>query len=55
MLIENGVSEAVQSGKVEVAASSVLVTLDKRAHNPNLVASGLTTHPPRRLASVARS
>jgi hypothetical protein len=33
------------SGKVEVAASSVLVTLDKRAHNPYLVASGLTNHP----------
>ena len=30
------------SGKVEVTATSVLVTLDKRAHNPYLVASGLT-------------
>ena len=30
------------SGKVEVTASSVVVTLDKRAHNPYLVASGLT-------------
>jgi hypothetical protein len=29
------------SGKVEVS-SSVVVTLDKRAHNPYLVASGLT-------------
>jgi len=29
------------SGKVEVTASSVVVTLDKRAHNPYLVASGL--------------
>jgi hypothetical protein len=30
------------SGKVEVTAASVVVTLDKRAHNPYLVASGLT-------------
>jgi len=30
------------SGKVEITATSVLVTLDKRAHNPYLVASGLT-------------
>ena len=30
------------SGKVEVTATSVVVTLDKRAHNPYLVASGLT-------------
>jgi hypothetical protein len=30
------------SGKVEVTANSVVVTLDKRAHNPYLVASGLT-------------
>jgi len=29
------------SGKVEVTATSVVVTLDKRAHNPYLVASGL--------------
>jgi len=33
------------SGKVEVKASSVVVTLDKRAHNPYLVASGLTDSP----------
>jgi len=30
------------SGKVEITAASVVVTLDKRAHNPYLVASGLT-------------
>ena len=30
------------SGKVEITASTVVVTLDKRAHNPYLVASGLT-------------
>ncbi len=29
------------SGKAEVTANSVVVTLDKRAHNPYLVASGL--------------
>jgi hypothetical protein len=33
------------SGKVEVNATSVVVTLDKRAHNPYLVASGLTDQP----------
>ena len=30
------------SGKVEITGTSVVVTLDKRAHNPYLVASGLT-------------
>jgi hypothetical protein len=30
------------SGKVEITETSVVVTLDKRAHNPYLVASGLT-------------
>jgi hypothetical protein len=30
------------SGKVEITSTSVVVTLDKRAHNPYLVASGLT-------------
>lgn len=33
------------SGKVEITATSVVVTLDKRAHNPYLVASGLTDRP----------
>jgi hypothetical protein len=33
------------SGKVEINESSVVVTLDKRAHNPYLVASGLTERP----------
>ncbi len=33
------------SGKVEVTATSVVVTMDKRAHNPYLVASGLTDQP----------
>jgi hypothetical protein len=33
------------SGKVEVTATSVVVTLDKRAHNPYLVASGLAAQP----------
>jgi hypothetical protein len=33
------------SGKVEITAQSVIVTLDKRAHNPYLVASGLTNQP----------
>ena len=33
------------SGKVEITGSSVVVTLDKRAHNPYLVASGLADRP----------
>jgi hypothetical protein len=33
------------SGKVEITPTSVVVTLDKRAHNPYLVASGVTTRP----------
>ena len=33
------------SGKVEVTATSVVVTLDKRAHNPYLAASGLADQP----------
>ena len=33
------------SGKADVNTSSVVVTLDKRAHNPYLVASGLTDSP----------
>src|SRR6266446_328344 len=33
------------SGKVEVTTTSVVVTLDKRAHNPYLVASGLADQP----------
>lgn len=33
------------SGKVQIGPTSVLVTLDKRAHNPYLVASGLTENP----------
>ena len=33
------------SGKVEINAASVVVTLDKRAHNPYLVASGITDRP----------
>ena len=33
------------SGKVEVSATFVVVTLDKNAHNPYLVASGLADHP----------
>jgi hypothetical protein len=33
------------SGKVEVTTESVVVSLDKRAHNPYLVASGLTDKP----------
>jgi hypothetical protein len=33
------------SGKVEVRPTEVIVTLDKRAHNPYLVASGLTKQP----------
>src|SRR6266571_4007736 len=32
------------SGKVEITSTSVVVTLDKRAHNPYLVASGLAGH-----------
>ena len=35
------------SGKVEITATSVVVTLDKRAHNPYLVASGLSEKPTR--------
>ena len=34
-------------GKVEVTATSVVVTLDERAHNPYLVASGLADKPTR--------
>lgn len=33
------------SGKVEITTDAVVVTLDKRAHNPYLVASGLTDRP----------
>jgi hypothetical protein len=33
------------SGKVEITSNSVVVTIDKRAHNPYLVASGLIAHP----------
>jgi hypothetical protein len=33
------------SGKVEIQAEDVVVTLDKRAHNPFLVASGLADKP----------
>jgi hypothetical protein len=33
------------SGKVEITSASVMVTLDKRAHNPYLVASGLADQP----------
>jgi hypothetical protein len=33
------------SGKVEITGASVVVTLDKRAHNPYLVASGLADQP----------
>jgi hypothetical protein len=33
------------SGKVDVTATSVVVTLDKRAHNPYLVASGFADQP----------
>lgn len=33
------------SGKVEVTAPTVVVTIDKRAHNPYLVASGLADQP----------
>jgi hypothetical protein len=33
------------SGKVEIGPKTVIVTLDKRAHNPYLVASGLTNRP----------
>jgi hypothetical protein len=35
------------SAKVEVEAERVVVTIDKRAHNPYLVASGLTDKPAR--------
>ena len=33
------------SGNVEITGASVVVTLDKRAHNPYLVASGLADQP----------
>ena len=33
------------SAKVDITATSVVVTLDKRAHNPYLVASGITDRP----------
>jgi hypothetical protein len=33
------------SGKVEVKATPAVVTLDKRAHNPYLAASGLADQP----------
>jgi hypothetical protein len=33
------------SGKVEITAQSVVVTLDQRARNPYLVANGLSNQP----------
>jgi hypothetical protein len=33
------------SAKVEIEAARVIVTMDKRAHNPYLVASGLADKP----------
>src|SRR5208283_5796817 len=33
------------SGKVEIETARVIVTIDKRAHNPYLVASGLADRP----------
>jgi hypothetical protein len=33
------------SATVQIADEQVIVTLDKRAHNPYLVASGLADHP----------
>jgi hypothetical protein len=33
------------SGKMEITSPSVVVTIDKRAHNPYLVASGLADQP----------
>lgn len=33
------------TGKVEIERSQIIVTLDKRAHNPYLVDSGLADHP----------
>lgn len=33
------------SAKIDVEAERVVVTFDKRAHNPYLVASGLTDKP----------
>jgi hypothetical protein len=33
------------TGKVEIEDRRVVVTLDKRAHNPLLVDSGLADHP----------
>jgi hypothetical protein len=33
------------SGKVEITENSVLVTIDKRAHNPYLVAAGMAAQP----------
>jgi hypothetical protein len=33
------------SATVQVGNEEVIVTLDKRAHNPYLVASGLADHP----------
>jgi hypothetical protein len=33
------------SATVQVGNEAVIVTLDKRAHNPYLVASGLADHP----------
>jgi hypothetical protein len=33
------------SGNVEITGASVVVTLDKRVHNPYLVASGLADQP----------
>ena len=33
------------AGKVQIENSQIVVTLDKRAHNPYLVDSGLADHP----------
>ena len=38
-------SRVLRPATVQIGDEEVIVTLDKRAHNPYLVASGLADHP----------
>ena len=41
----SSVATVLSSATVQIAEAEVAVTVDKRAHNPYLVASGLADHP----------
>ncbi len=45
MIIENAIAEAIHFFHLRVDEQHVVVTSDKRAHNPFLVASGLADEP----------